>query len=444
MTAPRQLAHWRALVALALSAALATLARPPSVLAAEPGSSVAVAPAAQTAADDVAQRVVDLTNQERAKAGLPPLTLDPALSSAALAHSQDMADHDYFSHTGSDGSTVDQRIKAAGYSPLWAYGENIAAGQPTPEDVVSAWMSSAGHRANILNSGYEHIGVGYVYAAGTPYGYYWTEDLASHGPAALPTTSVPPSPTPVSPTATPAPPTATPLPPTPLPPTAMPIAPTPMPPTAMPIAPTPMPPTAPAPVRLPTRVPQAAVPTPTWPTPAAASPPAPTLAASRIWQVVQRVNEVRAGAGLAPLVLDPALLQEAQAHSVDMAQLGTLAHTGSDGSIYAERAMRAGYALGAAIAENIACGQATAGEAVSAWMASPTLRDNILNPGLSRIGVGYAYGPRGPFGHYWTLDLASHSAATSTLVSPVPVRPPSQAGRYFTGVLQQFVRSMVR
>ena len=135
------------------------------------------------AAATFAERVIELTNQERARAGLPPLISDAALNAAALRHSQDMADHDFFSHTGSDGSSACGRMAAAGYSPIWACGENIAAGFTSPEEVVAAWMNSAGHRANILSPYYQHIGVGYVYDAGDtfgPYYHYWTQDFAAH------------------------------------------------------------------------------------------------------------------------------------------------------------------------------------------------------------------------------------------------------------------------
>ncbi|HOG45266.1 MAG TPA: CAP domain-containing protein, partial [Anaerolineae bacterium] len=86
-------------------------------------SAAAVLPAAHAAAStptapgqaaNFVQRVVDLTNQERARQGLPPLVLDSALSGSALAHNEDMADQGFFSHTGSSGSSVDQRIAAAG------------------------------------------------------------------------------------------------------------------------------------------------------------------------------------------------------------------------------------------------------------------------------------------------------------------------------------------
>jgi uncharacterized protein YkwD len=89
-----------------------------------------------------------------------------------------MARNDFFSHTGSDGSSPGQRISRAGYR-WWTYGENIAAGYPSPEHVVDAWMNSAGHRANILNPDFRDIGVGYIYKPDTTYGHYWTQDMGA-------------------------------------------------------------------------------------------------------------------------------------------------------------------------------------------------------------------------------------------------------------------------
>ena len=89
----------------------------------------------------------------------------------AKAKSQDMANLGYFSHTSPTyGSPFDQ-MRAAGIQ-YRAAGENIAQGQRTPEQVVNAWMNSPGHRANILNANYTHIGVGFV-----ENGYYWTQQF---------------------------------------------------------------------------------------------------------------------------------------------------------------------------------------------------------------------------------------------------------------------------
>ena len=125
---------------------------------------------------DFESEVVDLVNVERAAQGLHPLNPDLDLATAARDHSEDMGLQDYFSHTSLDGRTVPDRITAAGYF-YNTYGENIAGGQPTPEAVIDAWMSSPGHRANILNSNFCDIGVGYAYLADSPYRHYWTQDF---------------------------------------------------------------------------------------------------------------------------------------------------------------------------------------------------------------------------------------------------------------------------
>lgn len=115
------------------------------------------------------QKVVDLTNQERAKQGLPALKLDTELSKVAKAKSQDMNSKGYFSHTSPTYGSPFDMMKQFGISYRTA-GENIAMGQQSPEEVVQAWMNSEGHRANILNGSYTHIGVGYVES-----GNYWTQ-----------------------------------------------------------------------------------------------------------------------------------------------------------------------------------------------------------------------------------------------------------------------------
>jgi uncharacterized protein YkwD len=98
-------------------------------------------------------------NIERAKAGCPPVRVDSRLAAAALAHSEDMVDRNYFSHTSPDGEGPGERAAAAGY-PQWS-GENIAKGYPTPAAVMEGWMNSPGHRANILNCDSKSTGVGY-------------------------------------------------------------------------------------------------------------------------------------------------------------------------------------------------------------------------------------------------------------------------------------------
>ncbi|WFE34206.1 CAP domain-containing protein [Micromonospora sp. WMMD975] len=120
------------------------------------------------------QQVVDLVNQERAKAGCKALSVDTKLTLAAQRHSQDQADHKKMTHDGSDGSNVGQRLDRVGYA--WrAYGENVAWNQQSPASVMDAWMNSEGHRANILNCGFTQIGVGVARSNGP----YWTQDFGT-------------------------------------------------------------------------------------------------------------------------------------------------------------------------------------------------------------------------------------------------------------------------
>ncbi|MFJ7839180.1 CAP domain-containing protein [Lysinibacillus sphaericus] len=117
------------------------------------------------------QEVVKLTNAERTKAGLKALQTDDKLMAAAREKSQDMQSKKYFSHTSPTFGSPFDRMKALGITYKSA-GENIAQGQRSPQEVVQAWMDSPGHRANILNANYTHIGVGYVKS-----GNYWTQQF---------------------------------------------------------------------------------------------------------------------------------------------------------------------------------------------------------------------------------------------------------------------------
>ena len=118
------------------------------------------------------QKVVELVNVERQKAGLSTLKMDSAISNVARAKSKDMAVNNYFAHQSPTYGSAGDMLRQYGIS--WsAWGENIASGQRTPEIVVNAWMNSPGHRANILSNNFSKIGVGYVTNSnGTP---YWTQ-----------------------------------------------------------------------------------------------------------------------------------------------------------------------------------------------------------------------------------------------------------------------------
>jgi len=119
--------------------------------------------------ESVEQEVIKLVNAERAKAGLSALQDDWELSRVAKYKSQDMHDKKYFDHTSPTYGTPFTMMKNFGISYRSA-GENIAKGQRSAQEVVTAWMNSDGHRANILNKNYTHIGIGYVAD-----GNYWTQ-----------------------------------------------------------------------------------------------------------------------------------------------------------------------------------------------------------------------------------------------------------------------------
>ncbi len=119
------------------------------------------------------REVIRLVNGIRKENGMSELTYDWELCRVARIKSQDMKDNGYFSHISPTYGSPFQMMKSFGIRYKSA-GENIAKGQPTPEAVVKAWMNSSGHRANILNSSFTHIGVGYVSV-----GNYWTQMFTS-------------------------------------------------------------------------------------------------------------------------------------------------------------------------------------------------------------------------------------------------------------------------
>lgn len=135
----------------------------------------------------VSRQVLQLTNAARAHGRTcgqryfppaPPLTLAPALTRAARAHSRDMALHRFFSHTGSDGSNPGERVTRAGYR--WSeVGENIETRAATPREAVAAWLRSPPHCANIMTAGFRQLGVGFAINRDSNAVIYWTEDFGT-------------------------------------------------------------------------------------------------------------------------------------------------------------------------------------------------------------------------------------------------------------------------
>ena len=149
-----------------------------------------------TLRQDLAQRVLDLVNQNRAANGLAALKLSPTLTNSAIWKSRHMAYYQYMQHDDPAppvARTVADRLAACGYPTFAGWGENIAYGYQTPDAVMAAWMSSPGHRANILNGSYKVIGIGIAAASNGL--LYWTQDFGTYddsGTSSAPPPSTPP------------------------------------------------------------------------------------------------------------------------------------------------------------------------------------------------------------------------------------------------------------
>jgi uncharacterized protein YkwD len=126
------------------------------------------------AQSDFQAQLLQLLNAERQKIGAPPLRISSQLAQAAQRHADDMANNNFLSHEGSDGSTMESRIQETGYA-FSAIAENVAGGQPTPESVIQTWLNSSGHRRNMLNPEYTEIGIGYATNSSSQYTHYWTQ-----------------------------------------------------------------------------------------------------------------------------------------------------------------------------------------------------------------------------------------------------------------------------
>jgi len=134
------------------------------------------APPSVSAPIDISYQCTDMVNAARANAGLAAVTVVGSINLAAEGHSTYQANMQKMAHSGSNDSNAGQRIEAQGYA--WsAWAENVAAGQGDCANVISAWMGSEGHRANILNPAMTSIGIGAV--TGTNGVIYWTMDLAA-------------------------------------------------------------------------------------------------------------------------------------------------------------------------------------------------------------------------------------------------------------------------
>ncbi|WP_243112497.1 MULTISPECIES: CAP domain-containing protein [Acutalibacteraceae] len=158
----------------ASSSPASTSSKPSSKPSGSSSSSASSGSAATGTYADFQNQVVQLVNQERTSRGLSALSVDTALTKTATLKSQDMAKLGYFDHTSPTYGSPFDMMKQFGISYRTA-GENIAMGQTSPQQVMTGWMNSEGHRANILNSSYTKIGVGIAQNSNGQ--YYWTQQF---------------------------------------------------------------------------------------------------------------------------------------------------------------------------------------------------------------------------------------------------------------------------
>ena len=155
------------------------------IMAAPAGQSTAPARSAEFSGQAAGQRILDLINQARAtprscgndrlNAALP-VRWNSALAHASQQHSEDMARYNYFSHQGRDGSEPWERVERAGYN-YRSMGENIAAGQRSPDEAVAGWIKSPGHCANLMNPAFTEMGAAVAVNARSELGMYWTQEF---------------------------------------------------------------------------------------------------------------------------------------------------------------------------------------------------------------------------------------------------------------------------
>ena len=329
--------------------------------------------------EELAAEVVRLVNVERAKEGLAPLGTYDSLTKAAQIRAPEIVT--LFSHDRPDGTSCFTAMDQTGAKKgAYTWGENIAAGNATAAATVEQWMNSPGHRANILNAKFTHIGVGYQHSAGSTYGHYWVQMFTG-------TNAVPDSPG-----------TGTQTPSTQKPETQKPDTQKPE-----------------------TQKPDTQKPETQPPAQDASTPE--ELAA----EVVRLVNVERAKEGLAPLGTYDSLTKAAQIRAPEIVTL--FSHDRPDGTSCFTAMDQTGAKKGAYTwGENIAAGNATAAATVEQWMNSPGHRANILNAKFTHIGVGYQHSAGSTYGHYWVQMFTGTSSvpdSPGTGTQTPSTQPPS-------------------
>lgn len=318
-------------------------------------------------ADQEEQAFLTLINDYRMTNGLDPLVLSQGLSAAAEHHSEDMATNDFLGHEGSDGSTVEERFVAHGYTEFTASAENVFAGGETAAAAFDSWRISPGHNANMLSPDAKAIGIARFFNADSRFNWYWTTTFGSDVDAAACLDG--------------------------------------------------------ARVDAPADDPDdddnatGAGGTDNDATGAGATDdddPRPgtderanTCLDAEEQAFLVLINQHRIANGLDPLAAGPALSAAADTHSQDMATNDFLGHTGSDDSTVEQRLTAHGYTDFGASGENVFAGDESAAGAFDAWLNSPGHNENMLSPDFAAIGIARVFNDASQFGWYWTTTFGS-------------------------------------
>ena len=340
-----------------------------------------------------------------ALAPVAPLTLNEQLNQAAQGHSNDMATNNFLAHTGSNGSSFNQRIEAQGYIFSFA-GENVAAGKSTAQETMQQWLNSEGHCRNIMNPNFTQMGVGFAENSASQYRVYWTQVFGTpFGSSAANSNVVISSPSSTA--------------------LANPNS------TALKNSPNTSLTPIPAPVTTleslddtganKSIVTETTV-TVTTDNQAATSQAATSQVSNQdlvdnsnfATELLMLINQARAqsqtcGNEVFPtvpaLTLNDSLMKAAQGHSSSMAENNFFGQAGLDGKNFDKRAEAQGYSF-SFIAENIIAGRPTVLDVMASLLETDGYCRGLMSEDYTELGIGFGQNPDSQYRYYWTLTFA--------------------------------------
>jgi uncharacterized protein YkwD len=348
-------------------------------------------------ADTEEQAFLTLINDYRITNDLEPLVLSQTLSAAAEHHSEDMATNDFLGHEGSDGSTVEERFVAHGYTEFTASAENVFAGGESAAAAFDSWRMSPGHNANMLSPDAKAIGIARFFNADSLFNWYWTTTFGSDVDAAAcldgARGNAPAGATDNDDNATGADATDD------------------EDNTAGADATDDEDNTAGADATDDEDNATGAGATDDDDPDPGTDERANTCLDAEEQAFLVLINNHRTANGQDPLAAGPALSAAADTHSRDMATNEFLGHTGSDGSTVEQRLTAHGYTEFGASGENVFAGDESAAGAFDAWLNSPGHNENMLSPDFAAIGIARVFNDASQFGWYWTTTFGSDAEA---------------------------------